>query len=757
MAQVKQITGLMATPQRGYTGRVQGATPTIDTTASKFVDEALQSTTKLVGLMSRQQKKAYDDMVDARVTELATEYGVGWAENLAGKNGALHVKGKAVVEGVDGEDFTSHYMGRMRDTRERFLSSVAQDPNIHKRLEEKLNKLDAEGQSKLIAHEGLENRAYVISSNESGVALHVGRIAKGSASIEDVQSARAYQRKVNELNGLDRDDPASMAKLDASISTALLDSASVKMSNGDLEGAKAIHLFGVKEGLFSAEDMLKSEDSIRTAENERSVAFAASNAAYSIVDEQSSSGSALRAAGYYGVPVSDDVLRTVGVDPDNERKRGYGSDEATTQSTNKAVFDRLAQHYGSVEAAVAALAVGPEAVGAAIDSAEAKGNIAAWAQELSPTHKGAVTKALSRWRNDADRVRNVTKEQIRARVIRDNPKMPADQVETAVEKTASWLVQHAEMQSARSLAATDRIFSSLNNGEPINPADLRELNPQQVGWVNRIAARQNVVSPPSDIRVYEEFQDPYALRMMPEVDFRLKGQAYLSPEDFREATIRRQNAMGVKDVDKLYVSREDVANRVDELMRLRTKDWGQGQDGGYVRNKTVDAVRKAVQKQADAKGSPLTPQELDAAVSGVVLGSRAFTPQGFIKSGQYKPIVDMTENDFPSDMLVVGKLMAKAAYGDQFPTGEAAVSVLKDFLLGVTRELPASTIREVKGRYPKELESVQERYKELNGGYLDDTAAIRMMFMVWTKDPKLETLLGKNKNGYNSEGEFVYP
>ena len=268
--------------------------------------------------------------------------------------------------------------------------------------------------------------------------------------------------------------------------------------------------------------------------------------------------------------------------------------------------------------------------------------------------------------------------------------------------------------------------------------------------VSALKARQRAENPPSDMAFYMSIQNPQTLKAMSDADFVLLGQAKLSPEEYAEASQRRNALKGVKNLDKLYVTRDTVKPMVESFMASKNPKYNEDDDGKYVFSRTVDLVRRRVQEVANARGKELTKAEVEEIVGQTLRGDRFFVPPGVVKSGEYKSIYSLEFGDLSGTAKDLAKEMAKSLYGDSYPDDASALSAFKEFLLFSIEDLPDNVIAKAKAKYSDEIDVVREQF-QAQGKYLTDTAAIRMTLYALQKDPKYFELLGNEADPkYNS-------
>lgn len=751
---MQEIKGLMATPTVRSAGGLRAAVPQLDMTAQKNANEALSNATKYFALRTRQEKQAEEDMLNARASSMLNEYNLYGKDVLYGKNGAMYQKGTEVVSGVDGESWVSYNQGKLREKRDAILSSVEGDKRLYDKVKAGLEKLDVTFYSTLDAHYGQESHNYVVDQATIGLNNELSAITAGGVTSDRVKAVKGYMADLARFAGRNVKDPtyakAYNTEVRTKVSAAAKDGITLLLDRNDTSGADAKYLAAVSEGMLDANDQLAVQKQITDKKDALFVSDAASNVTAMSAQDRTPTFVAARAVAPQSGVLDSSLLSAAGLDAGKAVEDGYGKNKAVTESVNAQVMGALVREYGSAEAAIAAAVVGKDTLEAAVRSAAEKGNIAAWQTELSPENKGKVTSAVRRYRSDAMSRTVPDEAELRMRVVSLYPNATSDQVSKIVDEAKTRLVEETAMRSARQYAAANNVVSALSNGETPNASDMAVLSAEQAMAVSALKARQRAENPPSDMAFYMSIQNPQTLKGMSDADFLLLGQANLSPEEYAEASQRRNALKGVKNLDKLYVSRDTVKLMVESFMASMNPKYNEDDDGKYVFNRTVDLVRRKVQEVANARGKELTKAEIEEIVGQTLRGDRFFVPPGFAKSGEYKSIYSLEFGDLSGTAKDLAKEMAKSMYGDSYPDDASALSAFKEFLLFSTEDLPDNVIAKAKAKYSREIDVVREQF-QAQGKYLTDTAAIRMTLYALQRDPKYFELLGNKADPkYNS-------
>lgn len=752
---MQEINGLLATPDIRPAGGLRAATPQFDTTVQKNVAASIEGNIRYAALRTRQEKQAEEDMLDARASSLINDYIVYGKNVMLGENGALYQKGTEVVNGVNGESWVSFNQGKLREKRDSILSSVEGNKRLYEKVRAGLEKQDVGFYSALDSHYGQESLNYVKDQNTIGLNNELAAITSGGATSQRIGAVRTNMATLARLNGRNVKDPvyarAFGEEVRAKVSAATKAGITLRLGREDTNGADSLYMMAVRNGMFTANDQLAVQAQIKRVKDARFEADAASNITLAATQARMPTYVAARSVLSSGGTFDASLLSAAGLDANKVAEDGYGKNAAVTESVNAQVMGALVNDYGTIDAAIAAATVGKDTLESAVQAAEAKGDLTKWQAELSPADKARVTTAINRYQNDVGRRTTPDEEELRKRVAQMYPDAPSDQRERIVSAAKTRIVEETVARSAQQAAAADNLVSALSSGQEPKPADLSVLSPAQVAAVSIIKGRQRVQNPPSDMAFYTRIQNPQTLKSMSDADFVLLGQAYLSPDDYAEAAQRRNMLKGVKDVDKLYVTRDQVKPAVEAIIAAKDPKYNETPDGKYTFNRTVDLVRHKVQEAANARGKELTRAEIDEIVGQTLVGDRFFVPPGFFGSGEYKSVYSLTVGDLSSTAKDLAKEMAKAQYGDAFPDDAAVLSAFKEFLLFPPAELPENVVDKAKALYGREIDETRNKFLTEGGSRLSDTAAIRLTLYVLQQDPKyFEALRDKSDTKYNS-------
>lgn len=751
---MQEIKGLMATPTVRSAGGFRAAVPQLDTTVQKNANEALSNTTKYFALRTRQEKQAEEDMLNARASSMLNEYNLYGKDVLYGKNGAMYQKGTAVVTGVDGESWVSYNQGKLREKRDAILSSVEGDKRLYDKVKAGLEKLDVTFYSTLDAHFGQESHNYVVDQNEIGKSNVLDSVTAGGYTAKHNATLRGTMATLARLAGNDPSDPVYKPAFDravrAEMSKAVKNNVILGLDRGDIEGAAASLNSAFRDGAINAVEHAEAKSLIETARQQKRESEAASNVSATIVQLRTPTYVAASVAAPNNGTIDDSLFFAAGIDPDKARADGYGTNKAITQSVNAQLMDGLYKRYGSFECAIAATVVGTDVMDEAVSAALEKGNPLGWQDALSASDKGRVTTAVKRYRNDARSKTSITDEEIGAQVRAMYPDMLPDEAARVAKAAKVNVSTYVEERRLRQTAAAMNVVESLKNGVTVKASDMDVLTAEQRAAVGLIAEKQRIKNPPSDVNMYMLFSDPYELKAMSDADFMLIGQANLSEDDYKEAAQRRDALRGVKDLDKLYVTRDTVKPMVASFMESKNPKYNEDDDGKYVFNRTVDLVRRKVQEAVNANGKEPTKAEIEEIVGRTLIGDRFFVPPGLMKSGEYKSVYSLEFGDLSDTAKDLAKEMAKSMYGDSFPDDASALSAFKEFLLFSTEDLPSNVIAKAKAKYSDKIDIVRKSARD-KGKNLTDTAAIRMTLYLLQRDPKYIELLGNRADSkYNS-------
>lgn len=736
---MQEIKGLMATPTVRSAGGFRAAVPQLDTTVQKNANDALSNATKYFALRTRQEKQAEEDMLNARATSLINEYNLYGKDVLYGKNGAMYQKGTAVVTGVDGESWVSYNQGKLREKREIILSSLENNPRLRDRVAAGLEKLDVTFYSTLDAHFGQESHNYVVDQNTIRVDNASSAITAGGFTEDHHKEIYEAAATVARLSGKDPSNPVYKEAFDlsiqAKIGSAVLDGVKLSLDRGDIAGAKASLNSAFK--YMPADTHRAAKELIDAAERKVFVDGAASNVSAEVAMDRTPSYLAASIVGSGNRVLSEELFTAAGMNKADAMRGGYGTNADTDRVTNARIMDGLYKRYGSMEAAIAATVLGVDAVDKAITSALDGGDPRAWINALSSSDKGRVTAAVNRYKNNATMRVTPTEGEIKARIRQKYPNITMEDVDEIAKGAMAKVVEEAEARKVRAEASARNALEALQSGAEIKASDLANLSPEQIAALSLIKARQRMSNPPSDMRAYLRFQDPQELKAMSNADFMLLGPAYLSEEDFAEASVRRDRLRGVKNVDELYVSRDDVSYLVKAHFRHKDAEYEKSEDGKYVINKTIDFVRRELQKQANESGRELTKEEIESRVSSVLRGNQFYVPLGISKSGHHASLFDFKYGDLSDFAKDLSKPLAELMYGDAFETEDSRLSAIQEFLLfPESTDLPDRIVREMERNYGELLTHVRAVFKAETKKELTDKTAIRLALYAAQKDPE---------------------
>lgn len=735
MPQVPELNGLMVDPAGGRQGRFEYAPTKSDQTAQKYFADAADKAVEFTARQIRAQKKARDDMVDARATELANQFYQYGTEITVGKDGALRKLGADVVKPKDGQPFTQTYVNLLTTRADEILSSV-DDAEVVKKAREKIDNYGRQFQAQIISHEGAQSYEYVKAQAAAGVDVAVNNIRIQGVSQSSLGNLNASLMRQASISGLDVNDPtirsAIRAELRTKASKSVTESIIGYVDRGDIVSAERAYLAAANADALTMEDRHNTRTLINTAKEEREVSNAAGNASMWIAAQRTPGFVASNIA--FGDKLAPaEVLEAAGV----KVPEGAEGNPALRATINAQVVEYFTDRYGTTEAALAALTIGP----GRMDEAVAAGGASNWMESLTPTEKAAVTKATKKYDYDVGPKTAPTDTEIRAAIISANPDMPPGLVEAALNETKARIAMEEVRRDTSQSEAANAVVRAYQNGGSYGdiPYSVRtRLSDSQRAAATALFQRDPNKPFYGGSKLYLNLTDnPEALKNMKDADFNLVVRSQTTDEEFAALASRRNYLRGMESINTT-VSRERITSAVDAYGRqMYGQDWDKTSDAEmrFKRNKIVDeAVRRAEEMSRATVGvggaaKGFTDDVLRVAVESSFQG-RLNVKGGFFSSGDNVPWFELDVDDLPSDVKEVGELLAKKKFNVREPTDQMVLSsVVDDVGLDPKDTVDADIMKELRIKHGDELEDIQEVFERNRGVRLDDAALLRVFVL----------------------------
>lgn len=731
MPQVPELKGLMVEPAGARQGRFEYTQTQSDKTAQKYFADAASAAVELTGRQMRAQKKAHDDMVDARATELANQFYQYGTEITVGKDGALRKFGADVVKPKDGQPFTQTYVSLLENRANEIISSV-DDVEVAKKAREKINNYGRQFQAQIISHEGAQNYEYVKTQAAAGVEVAANNIrirGAGKNTIEALRSAMIHQA---DIGGMDTKDPMIRSAIDAELRTK--SSQSVKESvvgfvdRGDLISAERAYLSAANADALTMEDRHNLRTLIKTAKEERLVSDTAGNTMMWLTTKRTPGFVASSIA--FGDKLADaSVLSFTGV----QVPEGAETNSALRATTNAKVMENLTDRFGSTEAALAAVTIGVERMEGAIETGGAGG----WESVLTPTEKAAITKATKKYDYDVGLKTAPTDSEIRASILSVSPSMSPDVVEKTLKETKARIAMEEVRRDTMQTQAANTVVQAYQSGGSLSdvPYSVRSsLTDAQRAAATALFQRDPGKAFAGGSKFYMNLVDnPEALKNMKDADFNLVVRSQTSDEEFAALASRRNHLRGMESFDAT-ASRDRVVNAVNAYGRqMFGAQWDKNDDEmRYKKNVIIDeAVRMAndVARQTVGVGGAkkgLTDDGLASVVTSVFT-NRLNVAKGWVSSRSNVSWFDLTVDGLPSNIKDMGTQLAVAKYGTDKPSEQQVLSaVLHDVILDPKNTVDANVVKWLYTYHGDELADIQSVFEKNRGVQLDDAALLRV-------------------------------
>lgn len=735
MPQVPEFKGLMVDPAGVRQGRFEYAPTKSDQTAQKYFADAADKAVEFTARQIRAQKKAHDDMVDARATELANQFYQYGTEITVGKDGALRKLGADVVKPKDGQPFTQTYVNLLTSRADELLSSV-DDAEVVKKAREKIDTYGRQFQAQIVSHEGAQSYEYVKAQAAANVDVAANNIRIQGASQSTIGALNASLMHQADVGGLDVNDPTIRAAIRADLRTKASKSATESIvgyiDRGDLASAERAYIAAANADALTMEDRHNTRTLIKAAKDDRMVNEASGNATMWIAAQRTPGFVASNIA-FGDKLASAENLDAAGV----KVPEGAESNPALRAMLNAQVVERFTDRYGTTEAALAAITIGPGRMDEAIEA----GGASNWMGQLTPSEKAAVTKATKKYDYDVGLKTAPTDTEIRAAIVSANPDMSPRLVEAALNETKARLALEEVRRDTAQSEAANAVLQAYQNGGSYS--DIPYSVRTRLSDSQRAAAKSLFHRDPNQpfyggSKLYMNLTDnPEALKSMKDADFNLVVRSQTTDEEFAALASRRNYLRGMQAINTT-VNRDRVSNAVDTYGRqMYGQAWDKTSDAEmrFKRNKIIDeAVRRSeVMARATvgvggaSKG--FTDDVLQVAVESAFQG-RLNVKGGFFSSGDNVPWFELDVDDLPSDVKEVGELLAKKKFNVREPTDQMVLSsVVDDVGLDPKNTVDADIMTELRLKHGDELEDIQEVFERNRGVRLDDAALLRVFVL----------------------------
>lgn len=764
MAKVPELNGLMVAPAGARQGRFEYSQVKSDPTAPNALKNLAEKSSALVGLHMRESKKARDDMLDARATELANRFYTAGTEMTVGKNGALRQTGVTVVQPQDGVPFSAAFSNRLDQERDAVLFDIT-DPELRKRTEKLIAPMYRSFQAQVISHEGAESKEYMVTQAKVGVSVATEGIRLNGATSEGIAQLHEASLRLASVTGMDTKDPnvrkAVLAETRSAASGAVKEKVYSFLDRNDIPGAEASFVAASAQDALTLEDRYTLQKMIGEAKDVATIANGASRATYDIVAARSPGHVAAQAAfGPSGVP--SELAAAVGV----EIPEGAADNASLMGSVGASVIERLADEYGSVEAAVTAGVIGKDRM----DQAIAEGGASGWTEKLTPTEKSAATRAIKKLETNTGLRMAPTETEIRAAL---EPWVPPRLMGDAVDAVKARLAEEDLRNQATQYQAATETLSVLEQGgayPEVPPSVRRNLTPEQQRAARVLASRdprKPVVGNSAERMRLEN--NPELLRDMSDADFAIVVRSWTTDEEYAALASRRNALRGMNSIDT-DVNRSDIKAAVDAYGRQKFgPDWDENTpemkykrariyDEAYTR--AVEAAKQTVGLGGAAKGQ--TPEVVDAAVRST-FDTRLNVQGGWFTNDSDVAWYDLTLDDFSTEAKGVGRLLATSMFNEREPSDHMVKETIIRWAYDPKGNPPEEAMKQIRREYGDELDAVQAEFKAARGRALDDGALIRAFILKSQDDESWYRLVGREKAPratpaqFSSDGAVVDP
>lgn len=746
MAKVPELNGLMVAPAGARQGRFEYSQVKSDPTVPNTLKNVADQGAAIVGMYTKEAKKAQEDMLDARATELANRFYTAGTELTVGKNGALRQTGAAVVQPQDGVPFSAAYGNRLNQERDAVLFGIT-DPELRKRTEKLIAPMYKTFEMQIISHEGAESKEYMVTQAKVGVSVATEGIRLNGATSEGIAQLHEASLRLASVTGMDTKDPnvrkAVLAETRSAASGAVKEKVYSLLDRNDISGAEASFVAASAQDALTLEDRYTLQKMIGEAKDVAAIANGASRATYDIVAARSPGHVAAQAAfGSSGVP--SELAAAVGV----EIPEGAEGNASLMSSVGASVIERLADEYGTVEAAVTASVIGK----ARMDQVIAEGGASGWAEKLTPAEKSAATRAIKKLETNTGVRMAPTETEIRAAL---EPWVPARLMGDAVDAVKAQLAEEDQRKQVTQYQAATTALGVLEQGgsyQDIPPSVRWNLTPEQQRAARILATRDPSKPQPGNSAEFMRLNNnPELLRDMTDADFEIVVRSWATDAEFAALASRRNALRGMKTINT-DVNRSDIEAAVDAYGRQKFgPDWDANTpemrykrariyDEAYAR--AVEAARQTVGRGGATKGQ--TPEVVDSAVRSA-FDTRLNVKSGWTLNASDVAWYDLTLDDFSSEVKAVGRILATPMFNEREPSDHMVKETIIQWAYDPKGNPPEEAMTQIRREYGDELDAVQAEFKAARGMALDDGALIRAFILKSQDDESWYRLVGKEK------------
>ena len=762
MPQVPELKGLMVEPAGARQGRFEYTQTQSDKTAQKYFADAAESAITLGARAmraemleeekmsrlaarerekaelkaererekaelkaEREREKAEDEMNRAQAAEMAQQYALRTQELLFGPNGMMRMKGASVVNGVDGQTFSDNAFSKMGDIKDRILGD-AKNEVARRYAEALIRSQETNLMTSVIGHEGLESRNYIGALRENAVKLSL-EDAQRDPNPESIAAWKGHVVALARFNGADVNDPYFKRTVEQQAGNVYVQALNAKVLAGDIDGATGVYLNAVSDenGLTLAQ-LNVMETTIKTAERLRTATFVGQDAAKMAYAAHSPSVALYKASA--GDPTSEAPLAwfdLAGIDLDEQRRRGYGTDAKYTAAVNANLIDEISKSYGTTEEIFGVLFFGKERVDNAVALAKKNDkNPALWQKYLTEDEQKRIAGAVQQFSYNPNIGLAVTESELRRAVVELLP--PGADEETREAALAAAI----EAENSRKLRAQadreDAVFAlvkMLEGGgdlsDPRMAPYFNALTVEDKTAIRALKMRQATGDDTTDPILYAKLMaDPARVAKMTDADLALT-RTYLGPREFAIVSRYREQLKNVKDFSQINTPRDRVKSTVMRWARDADPDLLKNEDDSRARlealvDYTADAVSAYQTERAGAlsgsDGVKFSDSELQEAVYSVLSKSYLQHEGSAIHTTSVKNISQLSAKDLPDYLRDIMSAVVTEGSQIQMPTDSAIVNMTRTFITapgdvkGASRVLDpeyAGKVRAVKLTYAR--------------------------------------------------------
>lgn len=637
------------------------STPTFRT--NDYIPEIIKGQqTVSAGLRAQEEK----DRADAKFNLQAAvdKYYMDGRAALVQKGGLLDLRGKQVLEKVNGKDFTQRGYDTLHGIADGIATDMQFTGEIRDEFFRRILAADKQFYPSLQQHYANEDHKYRVSVQQDRIAAQVSRVIDGSNIDEAFAEAKRARYALNSLNGLSTNPTVIEAQAKEDMSKGAAQYVANAILNGEPETAN-LWLMSHKQDVAKAvtsDALVKIQDAINTAMTQKFYKLKSDELTQrlNLIDSPTgrlttifaNDGGADRALLEQITKESADAVGAQGWEDNPISRRRYLQDG----------ISKLVGEVGGFEAAQAVMAIATEAK-LPLDQAKARfneamvaamkeGNPENFVNHLTPREKQAYVKFQNRYRVEKNRQRTDADYVAAASELMP---LASNEDKTAIaalaKKTGDDLQATLDGKALGDITQARELFDTgtFDLSRVPNFATASDDAKQSILKL-RTAYMNGTYESGGDQELYTELlNNPQGLNNLSPLEFE-KLRARLGRQNFAILDARRREIAsgGIPTGDVNQKQLLDAVNRVTKEHGWDLNDKNTRVSISYLVNGLQDEMRRLL-LQRGTKGG-LTDEDVYTAVKGILDGHEGRDVSWLLTNPKDTKLLDLEPDDINSDI-----------------------------------------------------------------------------------------------------------